>query len=192
MEIRLQSDATRLKSEVPCILAHVPSDTLIWGLGFSEAIGARWPQTFQSIQLRLRNLRPLPALGEVLWTSVESGIDLAHLVVERSYNMPPVGLDVRALQASLSIVAERALAINAAIHRPALGHWTVVWILVGGASCHAGGVSRPRHFGSGPLPRESTTAMTWRLTRVNQYFGKRRFSFAGSAMRCWTHQVPMS
>lgn len=121
LEIHLRSDATHLRSEVPCIRAHVLSDTLIWGLDFSEAIGARWPQMFQSIQSRLRNLRPRPALGEVLWTSVESGIDLAHWVVERSYNMPPVGLDIRALQASPSIVAERALAINAAVHISPLG-----------------------------------------------------------------------
>jgi hypothetical protein len=121
LEIRLRSDATRLKGEVPCILAHVLSDTLIWGLGFSEAITARWPQLSEALQLRLRDLHPRPALGEVLWTSAESGIDLAHLVVERSYNMPPVGLDLRALQTSLARVAERAFVINATVHLPPLG-----------------------------------------------------------------------
>ena len=120
-EIRLRSDATSLKGEVPCILAHVLSDELIWGLGFTQAIEARWPQHSPTIQWRLRQCQPRPVLGEVLWTEVDSGIELAHLVVERSRGNPSSSLDLGALRTSLAMVAERAHAIKATVHAPPLG-----------------------------------------------------------------------
>jgi hypothetical protein len=121
LEFRLRSDATRLQGETPCILVHVLSDALTWGLGFTQAIDARWPERSLAIERRLRNLEPRPVLGDVLWTTVEPGIELAHMVVERSRGIAAANLDLMALSTSLALVADRALALGAVVHAPALG-----------------------------------------------------------------------
>lgn len=121
LEIRLRSDATRLKDEAPCILAHLLSDALTWGLGFTQAIDARWPEQSRDIRSRLAQLQPRPLLGDVVWTTVETGISLAHLVVERARGNPESSLDLNALKVSFAAVAERALEWGATVHAPALG-----------------------------------------------------------------------
>lgn len=120
--MRLRSDATRLPTEGPCILVHVLSPALTWGLGFTQAIEGRWPEIGARIQTRLRDLRPRPALGDVLWTEVDARILLGHLVVERA-DLDPVrgSLDQRALVRALTYVAERAIVSRAAVHMPPLG-----------------------------------------------------------------------
>lgn len=136
IEIRLQSDATRFKAEGPCLLVHVLSDTLTWGLGFTQAIEARWPSVAQDIPRRLRATHPRPALGHVLWTPLDACVVAAHLIAERGRGNPESALDLAALSTCLDQVAERVLRTGATVHAPPIGtglcgaRWSDVQLLL--------------------------------------------------------------
>jgi len=55
LEIRWRSDATVLPPDSDCILMHVLSESLVWGLGFTQAIDARWPAVGAEIGQRKLN-----------------------------------------------------------------------------------------------------------------------------------------
>jgi hypothetical protein len=120
-EVRLQSDATKVDGKGTCILMHVLSDALTWGLGFTQAIEARWPRQSLGIERRLRALKRRPALGEVLFSNIDSMVEIAHLIVEPSSGSRTLGLDLNAFRVSLGVVARRALATKATVHAPPLG-----------------------------------------------------------------------
>jgi hypothetical protein len=121
IEVRLRSDATRLLGASPCILCHVLSEGLTWGLGFTQAIEMRWPSLATSIAHRLRTLEPRPTLGEVLWTPVDDGLSLAHLIAERRGGPNGMQLDPIALASCLDRVGERARLEKRTVHAPPIG-----------------------------------------------------------------------
>lgn len=121
LEIHLRSDATRLTGESATILAHVLSDSLVWGMGFTQAIEARWPECAASMSHHRYQNRSRNVLGEVLWTQLTPNITLAHLVAERSRGGVSSNLDQDALALCLDAVAWRALASNATVHAPPIG-----------------------------------------------------------------------
>jgi hypothetical protein len=116
-ELRLRSDATRL-DEAPAFLAHVLSDALTWGLGFTPAIEARWPAPSRALERALRARRDNVCRGEVLWTQLDPQRAIAHLVAEDARR---ARLDLEALGTCLDVVAERALAAGTVVHAPLLG-----------------------------------------------------------------------
>jgi hypothetical protein len=121
LEIRPYSDATRLPAQGECILAHVLSDALHWGMGFTQALEERWPHcTAAFSRLRRELCLPLP-LGEVLWTQATPNVELAHLVAEHVAAARPASLDLVALGRCLEHVAQRALSTGAVVHAPPLG-----------------------------------------------------------------------
>ena len=121
VEVQLRSDATNLPRAGAHILIHVLSDVLTWGLGFTQAIEARWPERAHLIEARLRDTsRPL-TLGDVVWTRLDERTNLASLVVEQSRGNPDTSLDLAALARSLGQVAEHALATTSTVHAPPIG-----------------------------------------------------------------------
>jgi hypothetical protein len=121
LEIRLRSDATRLEAEGHCILVHILSDALTWGLGFSQAIELRWPAVSIQIQRYLRATSPRPTLGQVHWSQLDERVTAAHLIAERSRGNPATALDLKCLAACLEQVANRAVAQNVQVHAPPIG-----------------------------------------------------------------------
>lgn len=130
IDIRLHSDATRFAPDGRnVILMHLLSDALTWGLGFSQALDERWPNTFHLLRGQLQAEQrsgpgigqPRVTLGEVLWTAVEEPIVIAHLIAENSRANPDSPLDHEALRGCLRRVAERAIETKAVVHAPPLG-----------------------------------------------------------------------
>jgi len=121
VEVRLNSDATIVPQLGAHILIHVLSDALTWGLGFTQAIEARWPNSARSLESRLRHTSQRPNLGDVLWTKLEERMSLASLIVERSRGNPKTSLDLEAFSQSLGQVADLALKTTSVVHAPPIG-----------------------------------------------------------------------
>jgi len=121
LRFRMRSDATRLEGQSPCVLAHVLSDSLTWGLGFTQAIDLRWPARARDAEARLRQGAPRPRLGDVVWSDLAVNVWAAHMIAERSVGAYGATLNLDALSQCLTAVAERALELGAAVHAPALG-----------------------------------------------------------------------
>jgi hypothetical protein len=103
------------------VLAHVLSDSLTWGLGFTQAIEARWPASAQAAEARLRHGAPRPRLGDVVWSDLAPNVWGAHMIAERSSGNFGTTLDLEALSRCLALVAERALELGATVHAPLIG-----------------------------------------------------------------------
>lgn len=119
-EVRFHSDATKLDGDQPSLLIHVLSDALLWGLGFTQAIDARWPSCAESIRQRRARAAPI-RLGDVLWSELTPSLAVGHLIAERARGNPSSPLELPALATCLDSVAERALVASAAVHCPPLG-----------------------------------------------------------------------
>lgn len=120
LEIRWRSDATLLPPDTDCILMHVLSESLVWGLGFTQAINARWPDVGVEMRRRKTKGQTRVQLGEVLWSSPTERLHIAHLVVEHAGRAADL-LDLDALGRCLDEIATRALALGATVHTPPLG-----------------------------------------------------------------------
>lgn len=121
LEIRLRSDATCITDVAPCIVAHVLNDKLLWGLGFTQALEARWPASATAVSRLRRDLGGVGALGDVFWTRVAANVTLAHMITERSRAAGTSGFVLEALEVCLGKIATNALANGATVHVPALG-----------------------------------------------------------------------
>lgn len=122
LEFRLRSDATRLdKDGAPKILTHLLSDSLLWGLGFTQAIDSRWPTVALKIQRRLKEARASVVLGDVLFSPLAPLVEAAHLIAERSRADRDSLLDLDAFTRCIAQVADRAQASGATVHAPPLG-----------------------------------------------------------------------
>jgi hypothetical protein len=106
----------------PCILIHIVSTSLLWGLGFSQSIDQRWPVASREIQRIFRNMIPKPELGSVIFTPVTSQIQIGHLVAEKNISSTNDALDLLALSTCFTRITERAIDTNATVHAPPLGN----------------------------------------------------------------------
>jgi hypothetical protein len=121
LELRLRSDATLFKPDGPSILMHVLSDALTWGLGFTQSIDARWPTAEPTLRQERDRRSQTVALGDVLWTRLDTQITAAHLIAERARGNPEAALDMGAFSKCLRAVAARAAQSKAAVHAPPIG-----------------------------------------------------------------------
>jgi hypothetical protein len=119
--IRERSDATALAHETNFILIHILSDALLWGLGFTQAIEARWPIESSKHIEGVRSTLRKPGLGEVAWGSLGREAWLASMIAESSRGRRGSELDFDALARCLAEVSRRARDTGAIVHTPVLG-----------------------------------------------------------------------
>ena len=118
------ADATRPKGDGPRVLAHLVSDTGVWGLGFSGALSARWPTLEKSYRAwHAAGAEQGFRLGGMGLMPLEPQLWLAHLVAEHGlsarHGQSP--LDWAAFEDALQQLRTFAQQQQASIHVPRLG-----------------------------------------------------------------------
>ena len=121
-------DATKPREDQPAIIVHVCNDVGGWGRGFVLAISRRWPEPERRYRAwhrawhRGQEDSPF-ALGQVQLVQVEPQTWVANLIGQQGLGLqdglPPVRY--KAIRHGLSIVAEHALRLGAAVQMPRIG-----------------------------------------------------------------------
>ncbi|MGC4000752.1 MAG: hypothetical protein QM767_26185 [Anaeromyxobacter sp.] len=73
------------------------AEALVWGLGFTQAIEARWPACTAALLAYRREFGSSAPLGHVIYAELAANVVLGHLVAERSRGNPESSLDLTAL-----------------------------------------------------------------------------------------------
>lgn len=120
----LQGDATQPQAKGNKIIAHVCNDLGGWGKGFVLAISKRWTDPESEYrkwhQYRAKNDF---SLGEVQFIEVNQYTWVANMIGQRGIKTGSKGPPVRysAIEQCLTIVAGKALELEASVHMPRIG-----------------------------------------------------------------------
>ena len=119
----LVGDATRPLTGGNRIIVHVCNDIGGWGKGFVMALSRRWKMPEKQYR-EWHKSRDGFVLGAVQFVQVEPDLWVANLIGQHKirkdkHGNPPIRYD--AIAKGLSVVAKKALTLNASVHMPRIG-----------------------------------------------------------------------
>ncbi|WP_406839760.1 macro domain-containing protein [Streptomyces sp. AHU1] len=124
-EIRyVRGDATAPSVKGVKLIAHVCNDIGGWGKGFVLALSRRWPEPEAAYRAWHRGRAGNDfGLGAAQFVQVEPYVWVANLVGQRGIRTGSKGVPVRyeAVDASLALLADKAVELGASVHMPRIG-----------------------------------------------------------------------
>ncbi|MFD5818076.1 macro domain-containing protein [Streptomyces sp. NPDC127038] len=124
-EIRyVRGDATVPSVKGVKLIAHVCNDIGGWGKGFVLAVSRRWPEPEAAYRAWHRGRAANDfGLGAAQFVRVEPYVWVANLVGQRGIRAGSKGVPVRyeAIDASLVLLADKAVELGASVHMPRIG-----------------------------------------------------------------------
>ncbi|MFE2534188.1 macro domain-containing protein [Streptomyces sp. NPDC059371] len=124
-EIRyVRGDATVPLAKGVKLIAHLCNDIGGWGKGFVLALSRRWPEPEAAYRAWHRGRAGNDfGLGAAQFVQVEPYVWVANLVGQRGIRTGSKGVPVRyeAIDASLALLADRAVELGASVHMPRIG-----------------------------------------------------------------------
>ncbi|MFJ7962274.1 macro domain-containing protein [Streptomyces sp. NPDC096324] len=120
----VRGDATAPSVKGVKVIAHVCNDIGGWGKGFVLALSRRWPEPEAAYRAWHRGRAGNDfGLGAAQFVQVEPYVWVANLVGQRGIRTGSKGVPVRyeAIDASLALLADRAVELGASVHMPRIG-----------------------------------------------------------------------
>ncbi|KAB1986402.1 macro domain-containing protein [Streptomyces triticiradicis] len=120
----VRGDATVPSVKGVKVIAHVCNDIGGWGKGFVLALSRRWPEPEAAYRAWHRGRAGNDfGLGAAQFVRVEPYVWVANLVGQRGTRTGSKGVPVRyeAIDASLALLADKAVGLGASVHMPRIG-----------------------------------------------------------------------
>ncbi|MCX4987258.1 MULTISPECIES: macro domain-containing protein [unclassified Streptomyces] len=120
----VRGDATVPSAKGVKLIAHVCNDIGGWGKGFVLALSRRWPEPEAAYRAWHRGRAGNDfGLGAAQFVQVEPYVWVANLVGQRGIRTGSKGVPVRyeAIDASLGLLADKAVELGASVHMPRIG-----------------------------------------------------------------------